>query len=160
MAKIKTVAGFDGKAPLILSVKWGDGVEVAYNAAELTDAIRDQLTHHGLKQKLMDAHSATYKETGSIAACRAATEEVWNTLKGGNFTSGRTSTPWIIECLSDLYDVEEDRAAEIWSALDQKAQRAVMNEPKVIRWKAERDLARADSAESALDLGSLFAKAE
>jgi hypothetical protein len=158
MAKIKSVAGFDAKRPGILNVGWGDGVASTFDIELLSEAVVAQLTHHGLKQKLMDAHSGTYAETGSIAECRKVSEAVWENLLGGVFNSERSGTPWIIECLSELFDVEEDDAKGLWEKLDAKSQKATYRDPKVIEWKAKRDLARAGEMESTIDLGKIFAK--
>lgn len=159
--KVKKVTSFNPKRPLVVRAEWSDGKVTEYDGATLAEDIRNQLVHHGLKQKLMDAHSGTYKETGSVADCRAVTDEVWAQLVAGDFNSERTGTPWIIECFVDLFDVEEDRAIEMWNLMDAATKKAAYKNPDVTRWKAERDLERAKNAESAgtaIDLKAMFAK--
>jgi hypothetical protein len=156
--KVKTVAAFDPKRPSILSVTWADGKKSEWDAADMSAEIRAQLKWHGMKQKLMDAHAATYKETGSVAECRAASQAVYETLVGGSFNSGREASPWILQAISEITDTDMEDVVEIWNGLDEKAQKAFFSDPRVRAWKAKRDLERAQAAESTLDLGAMFAK--
>lgn len=158
MAKVKTVASFDTKNPEVLDISWGDGVKSQYRLSELDPVIRAFGLWHGIKQLTMDTHSGTYKETGSIAACREVSDAKWESLKSGEIYRERGANPWIFEALSEIWDCEVEEAVEAFGKLPEATQKALFETKEVKKWKAERDLARADAMESKLDPAALFTK--
>ena len=153
--KIKSIKSFDSKNPTRMVVRWEDGKTSTFDLADLDSAIVAQLAWHGLNQKTMDAHAGVYKETGSIAACREASESVYATLQRGLWSEGRGSSPWIVEAIAEVMGMDIDEAGGVWDALDEKGQREVRNHPDIKRWKAQRDLDRIGEA-PATDLKSLI----
>jgi hypothetical protein len=156
MAKVKTVKSFDAKAAGNFVVEWADGVTTTWDITTLSEAVRAQALWHGIKQKTMDAHAGTISNGGTTAEARAASEEVWATLVSGEFNGGRSDTPWIIEALAELFDLSTDDAQAKWTALDDKTRTAVRKDPKVMKWKLERDLGKLDKVVETSTTAGIF----
>lgn len=154
--KIKTVKAFDAKAPTKLVVEWADGKKATYDSAKFDKEIVAQLIHHGLKQKLMDAHAGGFKEYGNVAGCRGATEEVYESLASGTFNAGRESDGgWIVTCLAELTGTERDVVRAKFDKMPKGEQAKVRRAPEVLEWKLAHDKKRAGG--ETIDVGSLFA---
>lgn len=141
-AKVKTVASFDDKNPQVLKVEWKDGENSFYTFSDVPENIRVQAAHHGFTQKLMDAHSGLGE--GGVAACREATQIVWESLLEGSWNLGRGSIGgFVVEAISEIWKISLEDAKERFDALDDDTKKEVAKDPQVVEWKAKRDLARA-----------------
>ena len=158
MAKVKTVASFDPANPTIIVEKWSDGVERRIDLNDLPEAVFAFCAWHGVKQLRGDTHSGIFAETGSVALCREASDAKWDSLLSGEIYQSRSSNPWIYEALAEIWDCEVEEAAEAHAKLPEATQKALLETAEVRKWKAKRDLARADAMESKVDVGSLFVK--
>lgn len=159
MATVKTVDSFDPENPTVLTFRWSDGIKSVYDFKDFPVKVIVFVLWHGFKQLLGDKHSATFKETGSIPASREASDEKWNSLKSGETHQARQSTPWIFEAIAAVWKVTPEQAVEFYNKLDEATQKALPETPKVKKWKAERDLAKAEAmGESKIDFDALIAK--
>lgn len=156
--KIKTVKSFNENNATKLVVEWADQVGTVYDMDTLPQDIILRLAHHGLKQKLMDAHAGGTGEYGSIEGCRNRSGEVYELLQQNVWNESGSRTPWVVEAMSDLYDVSIDAAREAYEKLDEKRQKQLAKNPEIRLWKIERDRKRLESqaTDSNLDVGALF----
>lgn len=148
MTKIKTMSEQDEA----VVAEWADGETRAYMLEDLPQSIINALAVSRLKAKLEDAHASLGSQ--GVAACREATDAVWERLVAGEWSRGRSGNPWLIEALVDSFpdQINAAKARKIYD--DEKTRKTAYKLPEVIRWKAERDLARTGDAET--DVTSIF----
>jgi hypothetical protein len=154
--KIKTIKSFDPEAPNLLEGEWADGQKFVFDVETCPPEVCAQLLYHGFKQKLMDEHSGTYKETGSVAACRMVTEDLYARLVDGDWGASRSMGGWVVEAIAEILDIELSEALEKWEGLDEAGQKAMRSHAEVKAWKARRDLARAEAKSGGENIAELF----
>lgn len=159
---VKTLVSFSADNPTNIVGKWKDGVEIDYDLNKLDDAILARGLYEAFKSKVMDAHSGSGEE--GIAACREASDAVWDNLLGGDWNRGREGVGgWIVECLADLAlptVVTLGQAKEVWDALSDDDKKTYAKAPAVKLWKANKDAKAAKKAlkeSEAIAFGDLFA---
>jgi len=67
---------------------WADGTTDTFAIGDVPEHIAKRLAIHGLTQKLADAHAGI----GDVAAARAATRAVWETLAAGDWSKRPAAT--------------------------------------------------------------------
>lgn len=138
--KIKTVSTATG----VIVVKWEDKVVSTFDPSECSEDVRNAAMLHGFTQKLMDAHAGTYKETGSVPACREKTEDVWDNLIAGDWNAKRMSAvipEFLAEHPAIVAAMEEAGIEE----LDEEQVKALRKHPAFVAWDAKRKLERANA---------------
>jgi len=144
-----------------VKAEWADGKVSTYDLDELPEEIVRQCAIHGMSQKIMDAHSGQGGE--GVAACRATTDEVYENLIAGEWNKKATGG-LLAEAVAELFGIEVEDAREKLAAMDKKTVSAVEKDPRVVAWKAQRALERAqkkmesaEEGEASEDLTKLFA---
>jgi len=149
MSKIKTMKLTDAS----VVIEWADAQTDEYALDSLDQTIRDRLAVDRLKAKLEDAHASL--GSAGIPACREATDSVWDSLVRGEWSRGRSGSPWLLEALVECFpdQMDDEKARKIYD--DEKTRRTAYKLPEIKKWKAARDLADADEA-PATDVTKLF----
>lgn len=146
MARIKRIITNPDQGTVTFA--WANGEADTFAVGDLPEGIQHRLALHGLAQKLADAHAGA----DDVAAARAATTAVWETLQAGEWTKrpADTGAALLVAAVARVKRCDVAEAAAAVERLPADRRKALERHPAVraamAAIRAERLAARAAEA--------------
>ena len=152
-----TPSDVGGKSNVVQFVL-GNGLRVEADLSAMAQGMIDQLTLHGLSQKVGDA-AAGFSKAGDYSGAFGAMQQVVDNLIAGQWSTrgqgGGISD--LVQAICELRGVELDAAQAAIDAMDEEQLKRVASHPQVKAKIADIKAARlAKAAEGAADLDELL----